>query len=381
MKKNIIQLIDKKLNKKKWTKLNFSDLCNNIVEKITPKKSNLKHYIGLKHLDTGSLKINRFGKTENLDGDKLKIYKGDIIFAKRNAYLKRAAVADFDAVASAHSLVLRSKPKYIYPKFLPFFLTSEMFWNKAIEISVGSLSPTINWKSLAKQNFFVPPIKEQIMIAQLMWSLENLINKEVQLLNCLENLFKSKIKYISDNKIHHGQYKKLKEVCVIKDNLRKPLNSHERRSCKGKIPYYGANGVVDFIDKFIFNEDLVLIAEDGGNFKEYFCKEIAYKVSGKSWVNNHAHVLSANENMISNSWLLYSLIHKNILKHIIGTTRLKLNKSELEKINIWVPSRDVMGKFILDLDKIYDSRKITLNKLNKSRQLKSTIMNQIFNVL
>ena len=67
------------------------------MEKVVPKDSGLEHYIGLEHLDSGSLKIRRFGQTESLIGDKLKIYKGDFIFAKRNAYLKRVSIADFDA--------------------------------------------------------------------------------------------------------------------------------------------------------------------------------------------------------------------------------------------------------------------------------------------
>ena len=152
--------ISNKIDKSKWVKWRIADLVENIVEKVNPKDSGLEHYIGLEHLDSGSLKIRRYGETSSLIGDKLKIYKGDIIFAKRNAYLKRVAIADFDAVASAHSMVLRAKNENVMPEFLPFFLLSEQFWEKAIEISVGSLSPTINWKSLAKQEFLLQP-KEQ----------------------------------------------------------------------------------------------------------------------------------------------------------------------------------------------------------------------------
>ena len=78
---NIAEIIEKKIDKSKWVELKFSNICENIVEKVVPKKSNLNHYIGLKHLDSGSLKIRRYGQTLNLDGDKLKIYKGfkDII--------------------------------------------------------------------------------------------------------------------------------------------------------------------------------------------------------------------------------------------------------------------------------------------------------------
>ena len=128
MKIDISKSLNKNIDRSKWKKYYFSDFAENIVEKIVPKKSGLEHYIGLEHLDAGSLKIRRFGETKSLIGDKLKIYKGDLIFAKRNAYLKRVAVAEFDAVASAHSMVLRPKSELVLPEFLPFFMLSEIFF-------------------------------------------------------------------------------------------------------------------------------------------------------------------------------------------------------------------------------------------------------------
>lgn len=175
---DITEAIENKIDRSQWVKWKFSDLVNNIVEKVVPKDSGLEHYIGLKHLDTGSLKIRRFGETESLIGNKLKIYKGDLIFAKRNSYLKRVAIADFDAVASAHALVLRPNAENVIPEFLPFFMMSEVFWKRAIEISVGSLSPTINWKALAKQEFLLPPKDQQAQLAKLLWAMDEVIEKE-----------------------------------------------------------------------------------------------------------------------------------------------------------------------------------------------------------
>ncbi|MFC2110879.1 restriction endonuclease subunit S [Bacteroidota bacterium] len=190
---DIEEVIENNLDRTKWQKWKFSDLVENIVEKVVPKKSGLEHYIGLEHLDTGSLKIRRFGETASLIGDKLRIYKGDFIFAKRNAYLKRVAIAEFDAVASAHSMVLRAKPVNVLPEFLPFFLLSETFWERAIEISVGSLSPTINWKAIAKQEFLLPPKDQQAKLAELLWAMDEVIESELELLARLEKSLESKI--------------------------------------------------------------------------------------------------------------------------------------------------------------------------------------------
>tara|TARA_Y100001954_G_C15828199_1_gene613330 strand:- start:6213 stop:7325 length:1113 start_codon:yes stop_codon:yes gene_type:complete len=367
----------KNIDKSNWKKYKFSDLVTNVNEKVIPCESGLEHYIGLKHLDAGSLKIRRFGETSSLIGNKLKIYKGDFILAKRNAYLKRVSIADFDAVASAHSFVLRTNQEHVLKEFMPFFLLSEYFWHRAIQISVGSLSPTINWKTLSKQEFILPPKDQQARLAELLWAMDEVIEKEKEVFEKIDILFKSKAKYISDNKVHYGEYTKLGDICDIKDNLRKPINSKNRKNMQGEIPYYGANGIVDKIDDFIFDEDLVLVAEDGGDFREFFDKEIAYRISGKSWVNNHAHVISPKK-MTSTDWLFYSLVHKNILKYIIGSTRLKLNKSELERIPIWNPSDDIKDSLLKVMNQLFNTRKKQQKKIIHSQNLQKSIINQIF---
>lgn len=125
--------------------------------------------------------------------------------------------------------------------------------------------------------------------------------------------------------------------CEILDNFRIPINDEVRQTMQGNIPYYGANGVQGHIDKYIFNEDLILIAEDGGYFEQYSSRPIAYRITGKSWVNNHAHILRAKKSFYQD-YIYYSLVHKDILKYIKGGTRSKLNKSDLEKIEIEFPS-------------------------------------------
>lgn len=121
----------------------------------------------------------------------------------------------------------------------------------------------------------------------------------------------------------------------ILDNQRKPLNESERNLMKGDIPYYGANGVVDYVSEYLFDDDLILIAEDGGYFDEFQTRPIAYRVKGKAWINNHAHVLKA-KNGYYQDYLFYCLEHKNILIWLNGGTRAKLNKGDLEKLPIQI---------------------------------------------
>lgn len=128
----------------------------------------------------------------------------------------------------------------------------------------------------------------------------------------------------------------IEDCCEILDGKRVPISAEEREKRIGNVPYYGANGLQGYIDDHIFDEDLILIAEDGGYFNEFSTRPIAYKISGKSWVNNHAHVLKAKHGYYQDI-IFYLLEHKDIQPFIVGGTRAKLNQSELRSIEFWMP--------------------------------------------
>ena len=141
------------LDKSTWQRLPFGEIAQSIGERVDPTSTDLETYVGLEHIDPESLHIKRFGKREDVSGQKLRCYPGDVIFGRRRAYQRKAAICEFDGFCSAHSLVLRAIPKVIDPKLFPFFLHSDQFMHRAVDISVGGLSPTINWTKLKKEEF------------------------------------------------------------------------------------------------------------------------------------------------------------------------------------------------------------------------------------
>ena len=133
----------------------------------------------------------------------------------------------------------------------------------------------------------------------------------------------------------------LEKCCRCFDNKRKPISAELRE--KGEVPYYGANGIQDYVKDFIFNGKFLLLAEDGGHFDEYSKKPIAQYITGKSWVNNHAHVLSGKDNCLT-EYIYFSLVHKDIRKYINGTSRAKLNQEDMWDIKIHVPQVKLQEK-------------------------------------
>lgn len=148
-----------------WKRVKFGDITQCVNDRVDdPKSAGVDRYVGLEHLDPGSLAIRRWGTPDDVESTKLRFKPGDIIFGKRRAYQRKLAVADFEGICSAHAMVLRAKPDAVVSEFLPFFMQSDVFMERAIAISVGSLSPTINWKTLAAEEFALPPLEEQIRL-------------------------------------------------------------------------------------------------------------------------------------------------------------------------------------------------------------------------
>ena len=179
----------------------------------------------------------------------------------------------------------------------------------------------------------------------------------------------------------------LESIAEILDYKRVPINSKERQKRKENkrlnelYPYYGATGQVDYIDDYLFDGEYVLLGEDGAPFLDPL-KNKAYIVSGKFWVNNHAHILKG---YISNKYLCFYLNQYNFIGHVTGTTRLKLNQSSMKNISIKVAPSNEQDRIVekieelfSDLDKATEDLKKTQEQLKIYRQavLKKLLTNK-----
>ena len=157
------------------------------------------------------------------------------------------------------------------------------------------------------------------------------------------------------------------EIC---DTLRKPINSKERAArITGKTqeelyPYYGATGQVGYIDGYLTDGEYVLLGEDGAPFLDMYAKK-AYIISGKSWVNNHAHVLRSKSN---NKFLCYFLNYFNYKGYVSGTTRLKLTQAQMKRIMVPVPSEDEQERVVAKIEELFSELDNGVETLKKTKQ-------------
>lgn len=211
-------------------KYKFEDIAINSTAKKLPEPSDNEHYIGLEHLDSGNLYVTRWGAETAPIGEKLHMKKGDVLFGKRRAYQKKVAIAPFDGIFSAHGMVLRPKEDVICKEFFPFFISSDYFLNEAIRISVGGLSPTINWKDLRVLEFELPSLEEQKVLADKLWAAyevkESYKNLLVQTDKLLHAQFQKKFGDPSKND-KQWTVKKMGEVFTIeRGGSPRPINEY-----------------------------------------------------------------------------------------------------------------------------------------------------------
>ena len=156
------------------------------------------------------------------------------------------------------------------------------------------------------------------------------------------------------------------QQCVdILDGKRIPINDKERKKRKGKIPYYGANGQVGWIDDFIFDEELLLVSEDGAPFLD-LTKNTSYIILGKSWVNNHAHVIRAVKELTSNQFLCHYLNIFDYHGFVSEPPRMKLNQSSLKKIPVTLPPFNEQKRIVSKIKELFskiDSTKQSLEHI------------------
>lgn len=272
----------------------------------------------------------------------------------------------------------------IYPKFA-YVVLNGAFREQVKKIVQGGTQIYVNYSSVEQLYLSLPTLAEQEAIGTFFSTLDQHITLHQRKLDKLKSV---KQAYLSEMFPAEGErvpkrrfpgftddweLRRIFEIADRFDNLRIPIASSLR--VPGSTPYYGANGIQDYVEGYTHDGEFVLVAEDGANDLKNYPVNL---VNGKIWVNNHAHVLQGKENIANNNFLSYSINRANIEVLLVGGGRAKLNSDVLMDIELEIPSlpeQEAIGNFFSTLDS-----QITLHqrKLEKLKNLKKALLNELF---
>lgn len=208
-----------------WKPVRFGDVVENVNEtESSPAAVGIERFIGLEHLESGSLHVRAWGEVADGTTFTRLCRPGQVLFGKRRAYQRKVAVAEFDAVVSGDIYVLSPKNDQMLPELLPFLCMSERFFQHAVGTSAGSLSPRTNWSSLSEFEFDLPPLEQQRRIATILWALDAKIQASIIQTDLLSALKRSALEDQTAHQWSKSLLREFGEVASFQYGLSCPLN-------------------------------------------------------------------------------------------------------------------------------------------------------------
>lgn len=311
-----------------------------------------------------------------------KIRLGDVLFCLRGSLGKFAVNDVYEEGAIASSLIIIRPTEKLDTGFLAAYLQSALCEEQIRKYENGAAQPNLGGKSLEQFIIPIPPLEEQLrIVAVLDTALAGIATATANAKKNLTNartLFDSYVQSAFSNRSAGWTTYRFDQICENLDGRRRPVTKNIRTA--GDIPYYGASGQVDSVADFLFDEDLLLVSEDGANLlmRTY---PIAFSISGKSWVNNHAHVLRFPDRP-TQSIVEYYLNSISLAPYVSGMAQPKLNQKSLNGIPIPLPLENQRADMVATLDKLSSkceelSGKYQL-KLAAYTELKQSLLQKAF---
>ena len=277
----------------------------------------------------------------------IQLKENDLLITKDGTIGKLAIVQDLPMPATLNGgvFVIRDKTKTLDHRFLMYIMASSHFKNQIEKKHTNGTIKHLTQNLLVSYAIPVPPLEIQTRIVEILDNFTNLTTN----LTAELTLRRKQFEYYREKllSLDGVEWKTLGDVCVNFDSKRKPITSSNRVS--GDIPYYGASGIVDYVDGYIFDGDYLLISEDGANLLSRNTP-IAFSISGKTWVNNHAHILYF-ENQFNRKFVEYYINNIDLTPYISDGAQPKLNQANLNRITIPYPSDSIQQSIVSILDK------------------------------
>ena len=299
--------------------------------------------------------------------------KNDILLSNIRPYFKKLWFSTHSGGCSNDVICLRITSRECLPKYLYYALCTDEFINSFSASSKGTKMPRGDKNALLTYEIPDRNIEDQLHIVDILGSIDAKIENNEQLINILENLAAKK--YL-DFAIKTSTKTRLEDVIELFDSKRIPLSSREREQRKGIYPYYGATGILDYVNGFLFSGEYVLFAEDG-TVTDTNGHPIVQLVNGSFWVNNHAHILKGKNGW--NDYTLYVALKQiNVDKAVTGAVQPKINQANLLSLEIPNLSNNNLQTINTELDIVFHKVFHLRSENKKLQELKGLYLKKFF---
>lgn len=359
-----------------WETVKLRDVV--CFDKKNGKDSGLP-YVGMENIASESMQLVGTIEIPETTSSTFEFDETHVLYGRLRPYLKKVLLPKFKGQCSTEVFCLKPS-KVLLRGYLAYWLLNPSTAAAIEKTSTGARMPRANMNAILDFQFQLPPLAEQQRIVAKLDAAFAEIDRAVELAQeaktIASKIADASVKSALANHYFEWQTIDLGTIAENLDSKRVPITKSKR--VEGDVPYYGASGIVDYVDGHLFDEELLLISEDGANLlmRTY---PIAFSISGKTWVNNHAHVLRFSDRN-TQKWVERYLNATDLTKFISGMAQPKLNQKKLNSISIPLPNE----KYMNDLLSVIDMTKQKGDELDKIQsekalqlvQLKSAILAQ-----
>tara|TARA_B100000678_G_scaffold244077_1_gene215907 strand:- start:7089 stop:8312 length:1224 start_codon:yes stop_codon:yes gene_type:complete len=401
---NIVEELQ--FDRSNWKLTKFGDVTIQQKKKVDRENTLLTRYIKGEHMHTEDLHIREWGNlTDEYLGPAFirKFEKGDVLYGSRRTYLRKVAIADFDGITSNTTFVIKANEKKLDKRLLPFIMLSEGFAENSIKNSKGSVNPYVNWKDLAKYEFLLPPLDQQAELAELLWAMDEVVEKEN---DNLDKIVKAKNAYFdnalyskSENRdpffgikkskfdvlklgkllseIQYGISESLSEVGLIP--ILRMNNLQDGKLDISDLKYY--NPKKGELDRFILKKGDILFNRT--NSFDLVGKVSIFNVDGEYSFASYLIRLKADDSKLDSRFLNFYLntpigLAKIRKYRTPGVSQSNINAQNLRHIPIPLPTRKIQETLMNKIESIELGESLSISKISSSKVLQKSLINQVF---
>lgn len=394
------------INKTNWTPVKFGDVAFEPRENAKDiYNEGIEHVVGLEHIDSEAIHLKRSGALEETTTFSKKFKKGDVLFGRRRAYLRKAALASFDGICSGDITVFRAK-KNLLPELLPFIVNNEKFFDHAVKHSAGGLSPRVKFKDLANYEFLLPLEEQQTKLTELLWAMDEVVEREREMLGRMRKFLQIRMlellnghNLVTDkNQLPEGWgIKKIKELGVVSTSS---VDKKYRKDQKA-VNLINYMDVYSSIDKKIDSriEFMKVTANDNQIIKNQVALGDVLFTPSSETVDDIGHSAVVTEELADTlySYHLVRLRFKEIIdlnfKRFLfnnpkilynfsvkakGVTRMTLSLEDFNETEVRIPPINQQIKIASELSLIIENIIALESKFTSSKNLQKSLINQIF---